>query len=99
MENHRRSQRHMDTAVWAVAMAGGNDMLRQGRAGQIESAVWISEDARALRRSDLKCGVAQPFERQWLRRRRGRFINSSSDDLDFVAKAKDMRRQSCQYQQ
>jgi hypothetical protein len=46
-----------------VAVAGGDDMLRQGRPRQVEGAVWIGEHPGALRRRDLKSRVAEPLER------------------------------------
>ena len=51
----------MDAAVRSMLMAGGDNVLRQSGARQVEGAVWIRKNSSSLGRSDLKGSVAHPF--------------------------------------
>src|SRR5918995_6168693 len=52
MQDNRLARRHMDAAVRAVMVAGGDDVLRQSGARQGERAVRVGKDSRPLRRCD-----------------------------------------------
>ncbi len=45
---HGIAERHADSTVRSVRMAGGDDMLGQGGMGQVESAVGIGENPSSL---------------------------------------------------
>jgi hypothetical protein len=92
MQDHRRARRHVDAVVRAMLVAGGDDMLRQRRARQIERAVRIGEDSRSLRRGDLKSRVAQPLDQDRGRSARRHPHEATLRDVEFVTKREDARR-------
>jgi len=59
-----------------MLVAGGNDVLRERRPGQVKGAMRIREYSGPFRRSDLKSRVAEPFDHD-----RGRAVGSDSKDF------------------
>src|SRR5215813_5344548 len=54
MQNDRCSRSHMYDVVRCVLMAGGDDVLCHGGAGNVVGAVPVGNDSRSLAESDLK---------------------------------------------
>ena len=92
MQDHRRPRRYVDAAVRPVLVAGGDDMLRQRGAGQIEGAMRIGEDSRSLRRGNLKSRVAQPLDQDRRRIARRHPHEAALYDLELMAKREDAPR-------
>src|SRR5262245_58888427 len=93
MQDHRCSRSHMDTAVRSMLMAGGDNVLRQSWARQVEGAVWVGKNSSSLRRSDLKSSVAHPFH---FNRRRSSGRNPQEwtlYDLQLVTEAENAGRE------
>ena len=89
----------MDAVVRCVLMAGGDDVLRQSGAGQVEGAVRIGKDSSSLGRGDLKGRVAHPFHFNW-RRSSGRNPHESAlYDFQLVAETEDAGREREQQKQ
>ena len=85
MQNHRRARRHVHAVMGPMLMAGGDDMLRQRRPRQIERAMRIGEHSGAFGRGDLKCRMAEPFDRYRRSRTRSGAVDAPLHDLELVA--------------
>jgi hypothetical protein len=68
----------------AVLVAGGHNMLRQSRMGQVEGAVRIGKNAGVFRRRDLKGRMAHPFHRYRRGGAGGRTVDSALDHIELV---------------
>ncbi len=96
-ENHRITLGHVNITVRAVLMAGGDYVLFEGWPRKIPPRVGISEDACALARSNLKRGMAEPFDLDGGRVGRGQSEDGLVDNLDFMAEAPYTARKSHDY--
>ena len=83
----------MDAVVRSVLMTGGDDVLWQSGARQIEGTVWIRKDSSSLRRGDLKGGVAHPFHFNRCGSSRRNPQELTPYDFQFVTEAEDAGRE------
>src|SRR5688572_5310191 len=93
MEDNRLARRDMDAAVRAVLVAGGDDVLRQSGARQVERAVRIGKDSSSFRRCDLKGRVAEPLKQDRSGTSGGNPQKSDRYDFQVVAKVENARRE------
>src|SRR4030095_14583127 len=99
MQNDWCSRSHMDAVVRSMLMAGGDDVLRQSGARQVEGAVWIRKNSSPLGRGDLKGRVAHPFHFNRCRSSGRNPQEWTLYDLQFVTEAEDAGRESQQQNQ
>ncbi len=83
----------MDAVVRSVLMTGGDDVLWQSGARQVEGTVWIRKDSSSLGRGDLKGGVAHPFHFNRRRSSRRNPQKLALYNFQFVAEAEDAGRE------